>query len=180
MKKRVNFNSNKRDSAKRKYDVPEVKIPSIPVYILYKIKPDDVRKYLIQWRGIYNDKKKTIRVDELRRNPRHESGNESDAETEASQESPRPRRKVKDNNNRRVKTARKMTVKNSGLANQTVRVSMKDKDNDSKSDHSDKSTSSKSEEASQQNTSKLRSLTRKKNGGENGSNGRDHGTIHEG
>ena len=67
-------------------------------------------------------------------------------------------------------------MKNSGLANQTVIVSMKDKDDDSDSDHSDESTSSKSEEASQQNTSKVRSLTCKKNGGKNGSNGRDHGT----
>ena len=88
--------------------------------ILYKIKPDDVRKDLIRWRGIYNDEKRTIRVDELQRHSRQESGNNSDAETEASQESPRPRRKFKDNNNRRVKTARKTTVKNSGLENQTV------------------------------------------------------------
>ena len=61
--------------------------------------------------GIYNDKKRTIRVDEIQRNCRHEYGNDSDAETEASQESTRPRSKFKDNNNRRVKTARKMTVK---------------------------------------------------------------------
>ena len=53
---------------------------------------------------------------------------------------------------------------------------MKDEDDDSDSDHSDESTSSKSEEALQQNTSKLRSLTRKKNGGGNGSNGREHVT----
>ena len=77
-----------------------------------------------------------MRVDELQRNSVHESGNDSDAKTEASQELPRPRRKVKDSNNRRVKTARKTIVKNSGLANQTVRVSMKDEDDDSKSDHS--------------------------------------------
>ena len=64
--------------------------------------------------------------------------------------------------------ARKTTVKNSGLANQTVRVSMKDEDNDSESKHSDKSTSSKSEEASQRNTSKVRLLTHKKNGGKKG------------
>ena len=54
-----------------------------------------------------------------------------------------------------MKTARKTTVKNSGLENQTVRVSMKDEDDDSKSDHSDESTFFKSEEASQQNTSKV-------------------------
>ena len=133
--------------------------------ILYKIKPDNVRKDLIRWRGIYNDKKRTIRVDELQRNSRHESGNGSDSETESSQDSPRPRRKVKDNNNRRVKTARKTTVKSSSLANQTFRVSMKDEDDDFDSNHSDKSTSSKSEETSQRNTSKVRSLTRKNNGG---------------
>ena len=57
-----------------------------------------------------------------------------------------------------------MTVKNSGLANQTVRVSMKYEDKDSESNHSNESTSSKSEEASKQNTSKVRLLTRKKNG----------------
>ena len=45
---------------------------------------------------------------------------------------------------------------------------MKDEDNDSKYKHSDKSTSSKSEEASQRNTSKVQSLTRKKNGGKMG------------
>ena len=53
---------------------------------------------------------------------------------------------------------------------------MKDEDDDSESEHSDESTSYKSEEASQRNTSKARSLTRKKNGGRNGSNGRDQGT----
>ena len=53
-----NVNSNKNDGANRKYDVPDGKIPSIPGYILYKIKPEDARKDLIQWQGIYNDKKK--------------------------------------------------------------------------------------------------------------------------
>ena len=176
MRKGGNLNSNKSDGAKRKYDVPEGKIPSIPGYILYKIKPDDVRKDLIRWRVIYNDEKRAIRIDELQRNSRHEYRNNSYAKTEASQESPMPKRRLKDNINIRVKTARKTTVKNSGLANQTVRVSMKDEDDDSESDHSDESTSSKSEEASQRNTSKVRSLTRKKNGRKNGSNGRDHGT----
>ena len=45
---------------------------------------------------------------------------------------------------------------------------MKDEDDDSESDHSDKSTSSKSEKALQRNTSKVRSLTPKKNGGKTG------------
>ena len=93
-------------------------------------------KILSDGGGIYNDKKRTIRSDELQRNPRNKSGNDTDAETEASQESPRPRIKVKENNNRRVKTARKTNVENPGLANQTVRFSMKDEDNDSKSKHS--------------------------------------------
>ena len=117
-----------------------------------------------------------IRIDELHRNSKNEYENDSDAKTEVPKESPRSRRKVKENNNRRVKTARKTTLKNTGLANQTVRVSMKDEDNDSKSKHSDKLTSSKSEEASQRNTSKLRSLTRKKNNRKKGFNQRDHGT----
>ena len=114
VRKGGNVNSNKSNGTKRKYYVPEGKIPSIPGYILYKIKPEYVRKDLIRWRGIYNDKKRMIRVNELQRNSRHKSGNESYAETEASQESPRPIRKVKEDNNRRVKTARKTTVKNSG------------------------------------------------------------------
>ena len=76
--------------------------------------------------GDLQRKKRTIGIDELQRNSRNESGKDSDAETEASQESPRLRRKVKENHNRRVNTARKTTVKNSGLANQTVRVYMKD------------------------------------------------------
>ena len=107
-----NVNSNKSDSAKRKYNVPEGKISPILGYILYKIKPEDVRKDLIRWRGFYNDKKRTIRIDELQRNSRNESVNDSDAETEASQESPRLRRKVKENNNTQVKTAWKTAVKN--------------------------------------------------------------------
>ena len=79
MRKGGNVNSKKSNGAKRNYDVPEGNIPSIPGYILYKIKPEDVRKDLIQWKGIYNDKKRTIRIDELQRNLRHESGNDSDA-----------------------------------------------------------------------------------------------------
>ena len=102
-----NVNSNKNDGARKKYDVPDGNIPSIPGYILYKIKPEDVRKYLIQWQGIYNNKKRKIRVDELQRNSQPEPGNDSETETEASQESPRPRRKAKGNRNRRVKTAKK-------------------------------------------------------------------------
>jgi hypothetical protein len=35
-------------------------IPSIPSYILYKIKPENVKKDLIRWRGIYNSEKKII------------------------------------------------------------------------------------------------------------------------
>ena len=91
----MNVNFNKSDGAKRKYDVPEGNIPSIPGYILYKIKPEYVRKDLIRWRVIYNYKKRTIRIDELQRNSRNESGNDSDAETEASQESSRPREKLR-------------------------------------------------------------------------------------
>ena len=45
---------------------------------------------------------------------------------------------------------------------------MKDEDNNLKFNHRNKSTSSKSEEESQRNTSKVRSLTRKKNGGKTG------------
>ena len=45
---------------------------------------------------------------------------------------------------------------------------MKYEDDDSKSKHIDESTSSKPEEAPQQNTSKARSLTDKKNGGKTG------------
>ena len=86
MRKGGNVNSNKSDGAKRRYNVPEGKILSIPGYILYKIKPEDVRKDLIRWRGIYNDKKRTITIDELQRNSRNESGNDSNAETEATQE----------------------------------------------------------------------------------------------
>ena len=52
LRKGGNVNSNKSDGAKKKYDVPEGKIPSIPRYILYKINPEDVRKYLIRWRGV--------------------------------------------------------------------------------------------------------------------------------
>ena len=47
VRKGGNVNSNKSDGAKRKYDVPEGNIPSTPEYILYKIKPEDVRKDLI-------------------------------------------------------------------------------------------------------------------------------------
>ena len=95
MRKGGNVNSNKSDGAKRKYDVLEGKIPPIPGYILYKIKPEEVRKDFIQWRGIYNDKKRTIRIDNLQRNSRHESENDSGAETEALQVSQRPKKKLR-------------------------------------------------------------------------------------
>ena len=58
VKKEGNVNPNKNDGAKRKYDLPDGKIPSIPGYILSKINTDDVRTDLIRWRGICNDKKK--------------------------------------------------------------------------------------------------------------------------
>ena len=78
-------------------------------------------------------------------------------------------KKIKDNNNRQVKTSSKTTVKNSGLPNQTVRVSMKyDNEDNSESDHSNEYTSSKLEEVSHRNTSKLRSLLGKKNGRKTG------------
>jgi hypothetical protein len=35
-------------------------IPSIPSYILYKIKQENVKKDLIRWRGIYNLEKRII------------------------------------------------------------------------------------------------------------------------
>ena len=132
---------------------------------------------MIRWRGIYNDEKRTIRVDKIQRNSQPEPGNDSETKTEASQESPMMIRKAKGNKNRQVKTTRKTTVKNSGLASQTVRVSMKDDDDNSESDNSNESTSSKLEEASHRhNTSKVRSLLRKNNGRKKGSDGRNHGT----
>ena len=48
VKKGGNVNPNKNDGAKRKSDFPDVKILSIPRYILYKIKPDNFRKDLIR------------------------------------------------------------------------------------------------------------------------------------
>ena len=98
---------NKNKGAKIKSDLPDGKILSTPGYILFKINPDNVRKDLIRWRGIYNDKKRTIRVEELQRNSRPEPRNDSETETEASHESPRPRRKFKVNKNRRGKTTNK-------------------------------------------------------------------------
>ena len=67
VRKGGNVNPNTSGGAKRKYDVPEGKIPSIPGYILYNTKLEDVRKYLIRWRGVYNDEKRTIRIDELQK-----------------------------------------------------------------------------------------------------------------
>ena len=79
--KRGKVKSNKSDGAKRKCDVPEGKIPSILGYILYKIKPEDVRKILSDVGGFKTTTKRTIRIDELQRNSRNESGNDSDAKT---------------------------------------------------------------------------------------------------
>ena len=96
---------------------------------------------------------------------------------EASQELTRPRRKAKGNKNRRLRTERKTTVKNLGLASQTVRVSMKDVDNDFECNDSDESTSSKSEETSYQHTASIvRSLLGKKNRRKDGPDGIYHGT----
>ena len=75
-KKARRFKSNKSESKSKqgKYSGDEQTIPSIPGYILYNIKPDNVRKDLIRWRviynsegriGIYNLEGRIIRANEL-------------------------------------------------------------------------------------------------------------------
>ena len=164
-KKGGNHNSNKREGGKKQYDLPEGNIPSIPGFILYKIKPEDVRKDLIRWRGIYNDERRTIKFDELQRNLKSESGNDDDkeVETDASQETAKSKRRPASNKNRRVKTVRKTAVRSSGLEAQTIRVSMKDLDDDTDSDDSNGSISSGDDgDPPQDNTVKVRALLRKK------------------
>jgi hypothetical protein len=58
------FKSNDESQPKSKQN-PEQKIPSIPGYILHKIKPDNIKKDLIRWRGIYNYEGRIIQADEL-------------------------------------------------------------------------------------------------------------------
>ena len=55
-------------------------IPSIPGYILYKIKPVNVKQDLIRWRGIYNSEGRIIRADELAAQPAKD-GTKDDAAT---------------------------------------------------------------------------------------------------
>jgi hypothetical protein len=55
-------------------------IPSIPGYILYKIKPVNVKQGLIRWRGIYNSEGRIIRANELAAQP-VKDGTKDDAAT---------------------------------------------------------------------------------------------------
>jgi hypothetical protein len=43
----------------------EGKIPSIPSHILYKVKPKNVQRDLVLWRGIWNLEARIIRIGEL-------------------------------------------------------------------------------------------------------------------
>ena len=56
MKKARRFKSNDSEANREAGKGPsdDNKIPSIPGYILYKIKPENVEKDLIRWRVIYN------------------------------------------------------------------------------------------------------------------------------
>jgi hypothetical protein len=65
LKKARRFKKNEESDSEPKKEGSSATIPSIPSYILYKIKPENVKKDLIWWRGIYNSEKRIIRANEL-------------------------------------------------------------------------------------------------------------------
>ena len=158
VKKGGNFSPNKNDGGRRRSDLPDGKILMVHGFILYKINPDNIRKDLIRWQGIFNNEKRTIRINELQRISKPKSGNNSETKTDISQDPLKPRQKpaINQNKNIQIKTVRKTSVKNSGMASQTIGVSMKDEDDGSKTDESNGSISSKEEDAPpQDNTSRI-------------------------
>jgi hypothetical protein len=54
-------------------------IPSIPGFILYKIKPENVRSDLMKWRGIFNSEGRIIRTNELAAQTGKEGGQDDGA-----------------------------------------------------------------------------------------------------
>ena len=57
--------SGKSSSSQNKSStVSEKQIPSIPDWILRSIKPDNVRRYLIRWRGVWNSEERHLQADE--------------------------------------------------------------------------------------------------------------------
>jgi hypothetical protein len=65
LKKARRFKKHEESDTKPRKEESSGTIPSIPSYILYKIKPKNVKKDLIPWRGIYNLEKRIIQADEL-------------------------------------------------------------------------------------------------------------------
>ena len=127
------------------------KIPSIPGYILYKIKPENVKKDLIRWRGIYNSEGRIIRANELAASSgkegqddgvsRKKSGDDSAANGSGKERNSggdkSKSKKRKSFKQRRVKVVRRTTTAPSGTkdapannSGSTITVDMKDVDDD--------------------------------------------------
>jgi hypothetical protein len=62
------FKSKEESDAKSKGTSTQM-IPSIPGFILHKVKPENIKKDLIRWRGIYNYEMRIIRADECAARP---------------------------------------------------------------------------------------------------------------
>jgi hypothetical protein len=116
-------------------------IPSIPASILYKLEPENMRKALIKWRGVWNSEKRHITPEEFPPG-NHETDRGSNKEREGGKN--RDAKGSKQNKSKKPKY-RRTTTSTSGIKDSSPIVSFKDRDdeqeeNDTSSDDSESDT----------------------------------------
>jgi hypothetical protein len=141
----------------------EKAIPSIPDWLLKSIKPDNVRRDLIRWRGIWNSEARHLTADEKteKSNSNSEKGNKSSKrqQDDGSVGSGTNRHSDK-NKKQKTKKSRRTKTSTSGLSS-TPHVKIKDDD-----DSSDDDSTGSEDESNQKSKSQSKSKNSK------GSNGK--------
>ena len=112
-----NDTSEDKDRNKDRTPTQDGNIPSIPGFILHKIKDKNVKTSLIKWRGIYNSERRTIQPDEC-------GFKSKSSDPEDASNSGKPHSTVK-NGKRKV---RRTTTSTTGVKESSLRVRFKEDD----------------------------------------------------
>jgi hypothetical protein len=157
----------------------EGKIPSIPNHILYKVKPKNVQRDLVRWRGIWNSEARIIRIDKLTEpsfekdkangaDKKHACYDDSSAGSNKDHNNDRKEkssfRKTFNKKGRRVTVMRQTRTENAGIPDTSVTTSMKDSDDsiDGDGNDDDDSTSGQDEESTKKKTPARKKKEQKK------------------
>ena len=156
-------NKNAGTATSRPASSPGTKaIPSIPDWLLKSIKPDNVRRDLIRWRGVWNSEARHLTADEKTEKSNLDKGTKSSKRQQDDNSVGSGTNRHSDNSKKqKTKKSRRTKTSTSGLSS-TPQVKLKDDDDDA--DSHDTTSGSEDESNSNSNPKSKSSKTSKKGG----------------